>query len=869
MTTTDLRPTSQQQAVLDACVAGADVVIEAGAGTGKTSTLRFVAEALDRSTGLYVAYNRATADAARRVFPASVTCSTAHALAYSAVGYRYAHRLPAQAARMPSWSVAGRLGIGSPLPLGSDLLLTPAHQARIVMSTVERFCHSADTDISAVHVPAVHGVDEPAFAELTWRVVPLAQRAWRELQVPDSRLPFQHDHYLKLWQLSSPSLPFGYVMFDEAQDANPVTAAILQLQRRGQAVIVGDSCQAIYGWRGAVDAMTDWPCDVRLNLTRSFRFGPPIADEANKWLTALGAPYRLKGVRPQGSVVGDVANPEVIVCRTNAEAYIQARAAMDAGRRSALGGGAASELKALAAAALDLQAAGRTGYGELAAFRSWEAVQDYVRTDAAGADLAAVVRLIDKYGASSILGTVGRLSRVDRAEVIACTVHFAKGREWDRVVIAGDFASPGSGPVPRGDAMIAYVAVTRARGHLDRSGLAWIDSHPLAAARKETTMNQLPADPLGLAEAIGPRPYAGGRAQAESGSRIICNDYDAWRAVSSQPELGGLQLTRAWDDVRRHGLGDDPGPAAIRYAVLSHAAASLAQPGGSIESAVLDRLAGHARLHAGRLAATADEHFLRSRLAAPYQSWPAGARGGDRIIESDYTAWNRSGAVVTVRQDTTARACFDRMEEAWTEMLDVRRTDECGPGHEARAYSEVGDAAAELAGNYPRGATSAHLALLLKLATHARKHAIRLQATHEVRDGRDPVNDMTAEFQIRPYQGLPADVASLTAQAHTSEQAGRDDEETGARGTGWHERSASTGDGRSLSGRAGSGCRRTSRAAEAWHAARERAPASCPGRGAGSVPTTGCCVAVVAAVVRAGAGRLPAGLATGVAVGAG
>jgi superfamily I DNA/RNA helicase len=56
------------------------------------------------------------------------------------------------------------------------------------------------------------------------------------------------------------------------------------------------------------------------------------------------------------------------------------------------------------------------------------------------------------------------------------TAHKAKGREWDSVQIAGDFPEPsGRDDIPRADAMLAYVAVTRARKHLDPAGLAWID----------------------------------------------------------------------------------------------------------------------------------------------------------------------------------------------------------------------------------------------------------------------------------------------------------------------------------------------------------------------------------------------------------
>jgi superfamily I DNA/RNA helicase len=47
-----LTPTGEQQAAVDAFATGATVVIEAGAGTGKTSTLRLLAAARPQAKGL-------------------------------------------------------------------------------------------------------------------------------------------------------------------------------------------------------------------------------------------------------------------------------------------------------------------------------------------------------------------------------------------------------------------------------------------------------------------------------------------------------------------------------------------------------------------------------------------------------------------------------------------------------------------------------------------------------------------------------------------------------------------------------------------------------------------------------------------------
>ena len=787
MITGGMQPTDQQQAVVAACASGANLVIEAGAGTGKTSTLRMAASAMAGRRGPYLAYNKITATEARRLFPPNVTCRTAHSLAYSAAGFQYSHRLPGQAARVPAWAVANMLGIGEPLRLGDDLLLTPGHLARIVMGTVERFCHSADPDISGDHVPDVNGIDPVSFAELTWWTVPYAKRAWLDLQRPDGELPFKHDHYLKMWQLTGPVIQAEFVMFDEAQDANPVTTAIIRGQRDTQMIAVGDSCQAIYGWRGAIDALATWPAGQRLQLSHSFRFGPAVADEANKWLDMLDAPYRLSGTALLESTVGTVIDPQVVLCRTNAEALIQARAFLEAGRRVALAGGG-GDIRSLAVAALDLQAAGRTSNPELAAFQSWHAVQDFVRTDTAGADLAASVRLIDLYGAVGVLGILERLAPGGRADVTVSTAHGAKGREWERVRIAGDFREPRHGPVPRADAMLAYVAVTRARRELDRAGLTWIDGHISRSANPHDTTRKeaAPMDTTRRTEPVAfdeqqagkPRPYQGGRAQAESGSRIISNDYDACRAAGGSPgALPGdhpavAQFAQAWRTVARHGLDDGPGAAATRYQVLAHATAALAEAtkpeDRPAEVAALTKLAGHARLHADRLRATAEHHFLRSPNAGPYQGGRAQAASGSRIVEKDYLGWSRTPAAAQAAGDSKLKEHAQRLERAWDEVRHRGLAD--GPGPAAFRYQELSDAAYLVAGSLTSAFPTTALTSLLEIASHAAKHAIRLGATAAASSAaREEQTDTgrTAASANSAYQNLPADIAALSAQGHS------------------------------------------------------------------------------------------------------
>ncbi|MFX8098481.1 UvrD-helicase domain-containing protein, partial [Acinetobacter baumannii] len=92
-----------------------------------------------------------------------------------------------------------------------------------------------------------------------------------ESQNPQSPGAISHDVYVKLWQLSRPTIPADYILFDESQDANGLMLSVLRRQS-AQVIYVGDPYQQIYEWRGAVNAMDHIKAQKRA-LTLSFRFG--------------------------------------------------------------------------------------------------------------------------------------------------------------------------------------------------------------------------------------------------------------------------------------------------------------------------------------------------------------------------------------------------------------------------------------------------------------------------------------------------------------------------------------------------------------------------------------------------------------------
>ncbi len=116
-----LRPIAEQRAAIDAFATGGTVVIEAGAGTGKTSTLRLLAAARPEARGLCVAYNKAIQVEAERSFGRNVEARTAHSLAYRAFRAPMRHRL--NGPRVTGRDAATVLRAPS-VPLGGDVVVT-------------------------------------------------------------------------------------------------------------------------------------------------------------------------------------------------------------------------------------------------------------------------------------------------------------------------------------------------------------------------------------------------------------------------------------------------------------------------------------------------------------------------------------------------------------------------------------------------------------------------------------------------------------------------------------------------------------------------------------------------------------------------
>ena len=460
-----MQPTEEQERIV-ASDAGS-LVVEAGAGAAKTTTLGLYAGARPRSRILYLAFNKSIQLEAAARMPPNVNCRTTHSIAWRKATELFGGEASQRVGKTYASSVARTFRCG-------PLVATAALQA------IQNWCGSLSSQIDASHVPTdiAERLADPG------SVVEIARATWARMCRPDGgelRLP--HDGYLKLFQMEEPTLRGqDLVAVDEAQDLNMCTYDIVRRQCGGL-VLVGDSAQQIFAFRGSANALRIHEADHRLQLTRSFRFGESLAQMANALLDHFKLDNALHIVgagRVPTRLTVDTQRSFAVLARTNAVVFEEAISFLSTNRRYHFVGGPEGYRmeKLLDAYYLWAGSGGQVRDPYLRSFGSFEDLQQ-LADDAADPELRHLVRVVEDYGGRvpALVDQIrSRHVALDRAAwsdfdgVFFSTAHKAKGLEFDQVWLADDFMrffedgkELTAEEVEQADVNLLYVALTRAK----------------------------------------------------------------------------------------------------------------------------------------------------------------------------------------------------------------------------------------------------------------------------------------------------------------------------------------------------------------------------------------------------------------------
>lgn len=475
------------------------VRILAFAGTGKTSTLMEYARLRPAKRFLCIVYNKSVCEISKQSFPSNVDCRTAHSLAFRAVGFRYQKKL---APKLRALDVAKLVAVDerlSPMP--------GVRVARLVLSTVESFLASEDSELSLLHVPTqmprlnddgpampLRPVDRQVLREMSLEL-------WKRMcNAEDHEARMPHDGYLKLFQLKQPVLgSYDAIFVDEAQDCNPAMLSLVLSQPCAK-LLVGDPHQQIYAFRRAVDALSLVPSTHTFCLTQSFRFGPEIGFVASCALEVLKnvTDKTIVGSAEPGTVLGPTSGQVAILARSNLTLFNMAveivcnGCHVDYGLSHVNGafvGGLSSygfqqvlDIYYLKHNAREATSLIRDPF--VKKFVSFQRLQTYANA-AEDLDLCSKLAFVEVHGhhVPEYVRTLELRCNGDQrlANIVFSTAHKAKGLEFDTVCLANDFSAGDLLGRPRHartaewleEYHVLYVAITRARRSLRLSAAVY------------------------------------------------------------------------------------------------------------------------------------------------------------------------------------------------------------------------------------------------------------------------------------------------------------------------------------------------------------------------------------------------------------
>lgn len=467
-----MKPTQEQLHTLDIAHSHKSFKISAYAGAGKTTTLKLIGETLNCS-GTYLAFNKEIAEEAQRKFTENVKAQTFHSLAYKETPHFLReklknHRLmPQQLSQFFNFNYCQ-------LPLENNKnkteVCTPYDQAMILIRALDNFCRSTDESPTYEHAfkAMPHWADKNYCHDLSYDLVHKVQQFWEVQTSRNFKYRISHDIYLKHWALKDPEIKTSFILFDEAQDADPVMLDILNKQNV-QKIYVGDRHQQIYGFRGAINAMQSLQLP-EAQLTKSFRFGGRIADTANVILKyLLDEEVPLQGNDQIQSTLNQTNKSSAYLARTNAGALKTGLRLLSEGYKPKLN----LDMKALKRQVQDgekLQNNQKVDKkSEFFGFTSWVEVLEYVE-EYPKSDLLPIVALIENNSPNHLLDIIEKVSKAQSYDCIVSTAHRAKGLEFKTVELGDDFfwsKDKNEKIMTLEEARLFYVACTRGMNNLN------------------------------------------------------------------------------------------------------------------------------------------------------------------------------------------------------------------------------------------------------------------------------------------------------------------------------------------------------------------------------------------------------------------
>lgn len=471
----DRKPTDEQAHILDLARSTSDnIMINALAGCGKTSTLEMIERTVSIKPILYLVFNKKNAVEAEKRMLSTTTVRT-----FNSLGHRV-------------W--AGFCA--------KNLTLEPKKCQLILKEIINAAPKHAQRAIWDCYWEVLHGVAAAkSLGYIPQDVFPSAKRLLSQEdfhdsldEIPDDltsdlidsvltkSIKSAYDGYIDYNdQIYMPALfggtfpRFPLVKVDEYQDLNPVNHAMLDKLVKGRIIGVGDPWQNIYGFRGAMrDGMGRAKQKfnmVEANLSVSFRCPKEIVKHVH-WRVP-----HFKWIKDGGSVsapptlgFNGVQDGSTVICRNNAPLFRCAMALLSRGRGVSVAG---SDIGPKLVGIMKKLGSDELKRPQLlSAIEGWREEKKSKSSKSAD-DMADCVKVFAEHGENLSQAVAYAEHLFKQAGTIRLTTgHKAKGLEWENVY----HLDPWLCGEDDQDLNLRYVISTRSMNRLteiDYLGLQW------------------------------------------------------------------------------------------------------------------------------------------------------------------------------------------------------------------------------------------------------------------------------------------------------------------------------------------------------------------------------------------------------------
>jgi DNA helicase-2/ATP-dependent DNA helicase PcrA len=427
----EMTPTDEQAEIISLAQAKENLQIVAYAGTGKTATLRMLAEELDGPI-LYCAFNKRIIEEATELKDFPGECRTLNSIGH----------------RVWSKTIPGRVTIDAKKTYNIFKQVVKGYSredAKALWDAYGEIAEAVGLAKAGGYIPeGIHKQARRLVGDEFWSATncrsSLERSCMDQILALSIRAAYEggcdFDDQLYMPTLFGGSFPrFPVVMVDEEQDLNAVNHEMVRkLIRGGRLISVGDPFQSIYGFRGSVLGGMDqnrerFKMDSR-TLSVSFRCPSEIVRNARwrvpgfKWNRSGGRVDHLKSLD-----LGSIPEGCAIICRNNAPLFKLALNLLSTSRPCRVAG---SDIGPKLVTSLR-----RLGEPTLSRSSILGAIDEWVckrPSSKSTQDMADCMRIFAQES-RTLAEAIARAEFVLRQDgpITLITGHKAKGLEWDTV----------------------------------------------------------------------------------------------------------------------------------------------------------------------------------------------------------------------------------------------------------------------------------------------------------------------------------------------------------------------------------------------------------------------------------------------------